>query len=94
MDFQAQAISGGGSGSDGAAVNIPAWAIEEGVAQKRPDDSWSITEYMAATGLGRHAAITVLNEMEAAGKVKSGKYKAGQKEQWFYWPAPNPKRRP
>ena len=87
-------VSGGGGGSDGAAVSIMDDLVAEAKARTPPDGAFTISDFMEKPGVNmkRPVAIAFLDEKVAAGRLACGKFCAPGGNVWFYWPV-NPRAR-
>ena len=90
-----KAISGGGGGSDGAAVSFMDELVAEAKARTPPDGAFTVAEFMAMPGvtMKRESTLSFLGEKVAAGKLATGKFPFKNGAAWYFWPV-NPKAKP
>ena len=88
-------VSGGGGGSIGAPVSFMDDLVAEAKARTPPEGSFSVAEFMLLPGvtMKREAALSFLGEKVEAGKLLTGKFPCRNGAVWYFWPAPNPKKR-
>jgi hypothetical protein len=84
------AISGGGGGSNGAAVTLYLDSLAERVNnrfRKPPPGAFSRTEFRQKYGMTQHSATNFLAELVANGELEMAELVHNGVKAWFYWPA-------